>query len=147
LPAGPFAGVTVLPYWDDLYIYAGTSQGIYHGVEGNAPNRTLIFEFYMSHFGQSSQYYQYQVLFFEARPNIVQYKYYAASDGGVTCTIGVQGRKILRNCSSLLTWVYHSLASGSGPFIQYSFDLANSVQQNMSLTFDTTLGVYTNSTF
>ena len=91
LPTGAFPGVTAFAYWDDLYIYASTSQGIYYASQGNAPNRTLIFEFYMSHFGQSNQYYHYQILFFEARPNIVQYKYYDASDGGVTCTVGVQG--------------------------------------------------------
>jgi hypothetical protein len=39
------------------------------------------------------------------------------------------------------------LASSSGPYIQYSYDLANSVHSNMSLTFDTNLGIYTNSTF
>ncbi len=91
MPATPFPGTTALPYWDDLYIYSGTSQGIYYASEGNAPNRTLTFEFYMSHFTQPSQYYHYQVLFFEGAPGIVQYKYFDASDGGVSCTVGVQG--------------------------------------------------------
>lgn len=91
LPTSTFSGVTIFAYWDDLFIYPSTSQGIYYTSEGNAPNRTLVFEFYMSHFNQPSQYYHYQILFFESRPNIVQYKYYDASDGGITCTIGVQG--------------------------------------------------------
>ena len=37
-------------------------------------------------------------------------------------------------------------ASATGPFIQYSSNLANSVQANMILTFDTTSATYTNST-
>ncbi|CAF1679053.1 unnamed protein product [Rotaria magnacalcarata] len=128
LPAAPFSGVTALPYWDDLFIYANTSQGIYYGTEGNAPNRTLIFECYMSHYNQASQYYHFQVVFFEAAPGIVQYKYFSASGGGISCTIGVQ-------------------ASSSGSFIQYSFDTANSVFSRMMLTFDTNYGTATNSTF
>lgn len=92
LPSTSFPGATVFPYWDDLYIYASTSQGIYYETQGPAPNRTLIFEFYMSHFNQPTQFYHYQVIFFEGLPGIVQYKYFQATDGGVTCTIGVQGK-------------------------------------------------------
>ena len=44
----------------------------------------------MSHYGQSSQYYHFQIIFFEAAPGIVQMKYFDASDGGITCTVGVQ---------------------------------------------------------
>ena len=80
LPATPFSGVTVLPYWDDLCIDADTSQGIYYGTQGTAPNRTLIVD-----------YYQFQVLFFEAQPKKVPFKYYVASDRGASCTVGVQG--------------------------------------------------------
>jgi len=94
LPASPFPGATALPYWDDLYIYSGTSQGIYYAAEGNAPNRTLIFEYYMSHYTQPTQYYHYQVIFFEGVPGVVQYKYFDASDGGVSCTVGVQGSRM-----------------------------------------------------
>lgn len=94
MPTSAFPGVTLFPYWDDLFIYSGTSQGIYYGVEGNSPNRSLIFEYYMSHYGQSSQYYHFQVIFYEGLPGVVQYKYFDASDGGVTCTVGVQGNQI-----------------------------------------------------
>ncbi|CAF4051086.1 unnamed protein product, partial [Rotaria sp. Silwood1] len=126
LPTSVFSDVTILPFWDDLYIYSSTSQGIYYGTEGNAPNRTLIFEYYMSHYLQSTQYYQFQVKFFEATPGIVQFKYFYASDGGITATVGVQ-------------------KSSSGPYIQHSYHQANSVQSNMILTFNSNLGTYTNS--
>ena len=46
----------------------------------------------MSHYSQPSQYYHFQVIFFEAAPGIVQFKYFDVADGGLSCTIGVQGR-------------------------------------------------------
>ena len=91
LPTGTFGGATVFGYWDDLYIYSGTSQGIYKAVEGNSPNRTAIFEYYTSHFGASNEYYHFQILLYENLPGIVKIIYFDASDGGVSCTIGVQG--------------------------------------------------------
>ncbi|CAF1037455.1 unnamed protein product, partial [Rotaria sordida] len=126
LPTNDFSGVTVFPFWDDLYVYSSTSQGIYYGTEGNAPNRVLIFEYYMSHYQQPSQYYQFQVKFFESTPGLVQFQYFYASDGGITATVGVQ-------------------KSSSGPYIQYSYHQANSVQSNMVLTFNTNIGTYNNS--
>jgi hypothetical protein len=94
LPTSTFSGVTVLPFWDDLYIYANTSQGIYYGTQGTAPNRTLIFEYYCSHYEQPADYYHFLVVFFENKPGIVQYIYYDATDGGTSCTIGVQGNML-----------------------------------------------------
>jgi hypothetical protein len=91
LPSNSFIGVTVFPFWDDLYIYINTSQGIYYESDGNIPNRILIFEYYMSHYLQSNQFYHFQILFFENSPGIVQFKYFQVTDGGNTCTIGVQG--------------------------------------------------------
>jgi hypothetical protein len=44
LPTSTFSGATAFGYWDDLYIYSGTSKGIYYAVEGTVPNRTLVFE-------------------------------------------------------------------------------------------------------
>jgi len=34
------------------------------------------------------------VIFFEGVPGVVQYKYFDASDGGISCTVGVQSNKI-----------------------------------------------------
>ncbi|CAF1016753.1 unnamed protein product [Rotaria sordida] len=123
LPANVFPGATVFPYWDDLYIYPNTSQGIYYQSEGNSPNRKLIFEYYMSHYIEINQYYHFQLSFFENNPGVVQFKYFDATDQGDTCTIGVQ-------------------ASNNGPFIMYSYDQVNSVLTNMTLTFDTNQGIY-----
>ncbi len=93
LPTNAFSGATALPYWDDLYVYGNTSQGIYYQTDGDAPNRTLTFEYYCSHYQQPTEYYHFQMVFFENMPGIVQYVYYDISDRGVTCTVGVQGNR------------------------------------------------------
>jgi len=72
-------------------VYENTSQGIYYQTIGNNPNRTLIFEYYCSHYLAPHEYYHFQIVFFENKPNIVQYKYYDISDKGSNCTVGVQG--------------------------------------------------------
>lgn len=91
LPASVFSSATAFPFWDDLYIYTNTSQGIYYESQGNIPNRQMIFEYYMSHYLQSNQFYHFQIVFFENSPGIVQFKYFQSTDRGSTCTIGVQG--------------------------------------------------------
>lgn len=91
LPSGSFTGPTAFGYWDDLYIYAGTSQSVYYGTTGVAPNRNLVFEFYMAHFTSTTRYYRFQIVFYENLPGVVRYFYFQASDAGASATIGTQG--------------------------------------------------------
>ncbi|CAF4552664.1 unnamed protein product [Rotaria socialis] len=126
LPKSLFNGTTVFLLCDDLYIYADTSQGIYYQADSQASNRTLTFEYYMSHYSQPTQLYQFRVKFFETAPGIVQFKFFYDVDGDSSCTVGVQN-------------------SYSGPFMQYSYNQTNSVHPNMTLTFNTNLGAYTHT--
>ncbi|CAM4844087.1 unnamed protein product [Rotaria magnacalcarata] len=134
LPSGSFSGPTAFGYWDDLYIYAGTSQSVYYGTTGTYPNRNMVFEFYMAHFGGPTLYYHFQIVFYESSLNIVAYSYFQSSDGGASATIGVQ-------------------SSGSGPSMTYSVDTSGAVpvgspsQSNptMTLTFNTNTGTYSSS--
>lgn len=71
-------------------IYSGTSQNVYYQIGGVAPNRDLIFEFYLSHISLPNEYYQFQICFYENQPDIVKYIYYESTDTGVSATIGVQ---------------------------------------------------------
>ncbi|CAF4660646.1 unnamed protein product, partial [Rotaria socialis] len=120
LPDGQFGGPTAFGFWDDLMIYASTSQSVYYGTTGTAPNRNLVFEFYESHFGQSTQYYHFQIVFYENLPGVVDFLYFQASDGGVSATIGVQ-------------------SSGSGSSITYAANQANAVPVGTSSTNSPTL--------
>ncbi|CAF1365126.1 unnamed protein product [Rotaria magnacalcarata] len=65
LPTNSFGGPTAFGYWDDLMIYAGTSQSVYYSVSGTSPNQLATFEYYMSHYGQPTQYYHFQILLYK----------------------------------------------------------------------------------
>ncbi|CAF3550384.1 unnamed protein product [Rotaria sp. Silwood1] len=130
LPSGSFSGPTAFGLWDDLYIYSGTSESVYYGATGTYPNRNMVFEFYMAHYSSSTRYFHFQIVFNEASPNIVTYKYYQVADGGASATVGVQ-------------------SSGSGSSITYSVDSvtipygsSTTNTPTLTLTFNTNTGTY-----
>ena len=63
LPQYAIDSVGVFPFWDDLYIYNKTTQGICYEVDGTAPSRSVTFEFYESHCGNSAAYAHFLVSF------------------------------------------------------------------------------------
>lgn len=77
-----------------MHVKNGTAEGIYYTINGDIHNRTVIFEYYMTRNRQKEQYYHFQVLFFEAKPGIVQYIYLNVTDGGSSATVGVQGKSL-----------------------------------------------------
>jgi hypothetical protein len=92
LPSFAFAGGTAFPLWDNLYITNGTSEGIYYTIQGDAPDRDIVFEYYLSDPSNDSEYYHFEVTFFENGPGLVQYQYFEIADGGASSTIGVQSK-------------------------------------------------------
>ncbi|UJR07520.1 hypothetical protein I4U23_011809 [Adineta vaga] len=126
LPSSSFGGPTVFGYWDDLMIARNTSQTIYYGVSGTAPNRITTFEFYESHYSSSTQYYHFQIIFNENQSNVVKCFYFDMSNGGATGTIGIQG-----------------ISSASGSSILHAYNQLNAVSYNTTLTFDTNTGILT----
>jgi hypothetical protein len=82
---------SMFPFWTDLMLSKGKPHGIYYEITGEAPNRSLTVEWYVTRFQQESQNFHFNLLLEEARPNIVTCKYYDAVDKGARCTIGVQG--------------------------------------------------------
>lgn len=144
LPSSSF-GAAVFPYWDDLFIYSKTWQGIYFASQGNAPNRNLVFEYYTSRYGLPNQFDRFQVVFFESSPNLVQFIYFDVYNNGSTATVGVQSNLETMPKLSLFHSVFVFEGSATGPSIQYSSNQANSIQPNLILTFNTNLASYTNS--
>ena len=157
LPSSSFAGPTAFGFWDDLYIYSGTSQTVYYGTTGTFPNRNLVFEFYTAHFSSSTRYYRFQIVYYENAPGIVRFFYFQCSDAGASATIGTQGNVeyILRDvdddvvhCSFVFT-----IGSGSGPAATYAVNVAGSVpvgsatttSPTLTLTFNTNSNTYTSS--
>lgn len=84
-----------------------------------------------------STFCHFQVTFFEATPDIVEFTYFDVLDGGLSATIGVQSKK---EFFFIILFVNIYLESGTGPYLQIG-----AVETNVTFTFDTNLGTYTNS--
>lgn len=82
---------TMFPFWTDLMIDLGKPHGVFYEVVGDSGSRSLTVEWYVTRYGALDQYFHFNLLLEEARPNVVTFKYYEALDKGATCTIGVQG--------------------------------------------------------
>jgi hypothetical protein len=116
LPASILPDTTIAAYWDDLWIYQGTPQGVYYEVDGSTPDRSISFEWYTSHIGDRSQYYHFVMTFQEANPGVPVFTYYDVSDRGTSATVGMQSRQ-------------------AGNSAQYSSDQAV-ISPGLQLTFD-----------
>lgn len=82
---------SMFPFWADLMISKGKAHGVYYEVAGEAPNRSLTVEWYVTRYGQEKQYFHFDLSLEEARPSVVTFRYYDAKDEGAQCTVGVQG--------------------------------------------------------
>ncbi|KAK6523607.1 hypothetical protein TWF281_001589 [Arthrobotrys megalospora] len=117
--ANRLPNTSALALWDDLYIYAGTQQGIYYQIDGTTPgSRVISFEFYTSAYRRNTEFFHFLMRYQEARPNRMVFRYFQVSGGGVSATIGAQSR-------SQNLWV------------QWSLDQANAVSDGQTLVLDT----------
>lgn len=122
------ASTCVMGYFDDLYIYQGTQQGIYYQISGAIGQRRLDFEYYVSHYITSTEYYHFTMSFYEALPGVTDVKYYSVSDRGASATVGIQ---------DLLT----------NQFMQFEYDTIGSIYPGLSLRMDSTTGTFSTGTF
>ncbi|KAK6498917.1 hypothetical protein TWF481_011487 [Arthrobotrys musiformis] len=117
--ANRLPNTSAVALWDDLYIYAGTQQGVYYQIDGTEPgNRVVSFEFYTSAYRRSSEFFHFLIRYEEARPGILTYKYFQVFGGGVSATIGAQSRD-------------------QNLWVQWSLDQADAVSDGQSLLVDT----------
>ncbi|KAL5003024.1 hypothetical protein BDV10DRAFT_201028 [Aspergillus recurvatus] len=85
------APYSLFPLWKDLKITQGKPHGIYYDVEGNAPNRKLTIEFYVTRYNMEDQYFHFLVILEEAKANVATFRYFDVQDEGAEGTVGVQG--------------------------------------------------------
>ncbi|MFN4219874.1 MAG: hypothetical protein ACK4GJ_03005 [bacterium] len=91
----------IAPFWDDLYIVDTTKHKVWYIIEGTAPNRRLIVQWYMSGFSNTDNQVVFQVILFEGS-NEIEFLYTwmrdvnsndssgsAANPTGSSATIGV----------------------------------------------------------
>ncbi|RDW58609.1 hypothetical protein BP6252_13085 [Coleophoma cylindrospora] len=124
LPDTGLPNTCVLGYYDDLYIYQGTQQGIYYEVTGAIGSRKLVFEYYVSHYQQPYQYYHFTMSFYEATPGVTDVVYYSVSDFGASATVGAQRLDTNQN-------------------MQYEFNTNGTIYPGLTLKIDSTTGLFT----
>ncbi|KKY20496.1 putative carbohydrate-bindinglike protein [Diplodia seriata] len=121
-----FGDAALFGLWDDLYVYQGTNQGIYYDVTGAVGDRTVVFEFYTSAYGRSTEFYHFTITMTEANPGVAVYKYYDVYQSGYSATVGAQKR--------------------GGSSVQYSFNQAI-ITPGLMLTVDTNTNTISQGSF
>jgi hypothetical protein len=112
LPYINIPSYSVLPFWDDLYVFVGTPQGVFYQVNGTI----VTFEYYLSHYQDSSEFYHFEVSYDSTRPGIFQFDYFDISDLGISATVGAQGDISVGSFNDNGTYVTN------GSYIQYSYN-------------------------
>lgn len=89
LPTDNIPPVAALPYWDDLSITAGTTEGIWY----YADNMTFMVEWRVrASFDVTDQEIaDFTLMYARDEPGIVWFEYYTLFEGGDSASIGVQG--------------------------------------------------------
>ncbi|KAI7157745.1 glycoside hydrolase [Hortaea werneckii] len=120
--------VSILGFFDDLYIYRGTQQGIYYQVTGEIGSRQLVFEYYTSHYQAPQEYYHFTMTFYEGQNGVVDVKYYSISDQGGSATVGMQRKDGQR-------------------YMQYAFNTRGRITAGTTLRMNSNTGAFTPGTF
>lgn len=117
---------SVVPYWDQLHIAAGTPQGLYYQILDPDFYPSVVFEWYTSHVDNSSEYYHFTLQFFSEYSDWVEIAYYQIADRGAGGTVGLQGAPDCEFDSplrlgrmSFLTWLI-AIEGGIEKYSQYS---------------------------
>ncbi|EQB50342.1 hypothetical protein CGLO_10211 [Colletotrichum gloeosporioides Cg-14] len=123
--------VSILPFWDDLYVQSPSQVVQYQIFGSNTGSRNVTFEWVTEHYAEPSQFYHFTVTFEEAQPGIVTYRYYTTYDKGESATVGVQ-----------------NLRDGNNFSVQVGYNSLGSVPDRTFLRLDTTgAGTFTTGAF
>ena len=89
LPTNTIPPYTACPFWDDLYLYGGTTEGVYYQL--NSTSGTVTYEYILSGSGMPSDYYQYQVHYATSAPGVIYFRYFVVGELSGMAVVGVQG--------------------------------------------------------
>jgi hypothetical protein len=95
-----FTDATAFPVRSHWFISRLSSKQIFYNIYHNTPNRTVVFEFNAFDHEDKSHYCHFQLLFFEDKPNIVQFIYLNISDAGSSNSAAVQGKTQYQSLNS-----------------------------------------------
>ncbi|KAJ7462067.1 hypothetical protein FB451DRAFT_1043884 [Mycena latifolia] len=88
LPQSNIPAYSILPFYGDEYIVAGTAERIYYSIVNN--NRIIYF---LSDYHNRNDYFHFTVDYSMATPGVFHVKYYTISDSGAVEIVGAQGMR------------------------------------------------------
>ncbi|EPS38117.1 hypothetical protein H072_8168 [Dactylellina haptotyla CBS 200.50] len=83
----------ICPLWQNLKIYKGTRHGIYYTITGEEPDRTITISYHVGSaewIDNTWMEYNFNVVYDESTPNMINYEYISLEDSGSRATIGIQ---------------------------------------------------------
>jgi hypothetical protein len=114
----------VAAFWDDLNSRTGAE--VRYAVEGSAPNRTLVVEWFDLHARETSQHVTFQAKVFETS-NVIEFHYCTLDVGTST---GTQASRVIGDSATI------GLETPDGRSgIQHSFDVTNAISTTNALRF------------
>ncbi|KAG7419517.1 hypothetical protein Forpe1208_v002176 [Fusarium oxysporum f. sp. rapae] len=122
LPAQNLPSISIMPYWDDLVIRAGTcNTGIYYDVYETDHGNTFTIEWQLGSIGLGAGTGEhFSATFYEDFPGLVRFEYYQTTKHGSSATVGLQNEQ---------------------QYSQYSYNQDNSVPDQFFVEIDTSSGV------
>ncbi|KAH7172859.1 hypothetical protein DER46DRAFT_657528 [Fusarium sp. MPI-SDFR-AT-0072] len=122
LPAQNLPSISIMPYWDDLVIRAGTcNTGIYYDVYETDRGNTFTIEWQLGSIGLGAGAGEhFSASFYEDFPGLVRFEYYQTTNHGSSTTVGLQNGQ---------------------QYSQYSYNQDNSVPDQFFVEIDTSSGV------
>ncbi|KAI9692790.1 MAG: hypothetical protein M1820_009338 [Bogoriella megaspora] len=87
LPTTTLPSYTICAFWDDLYLYGNTNQGVYYAYNESS----VTYEFILSQAGVPGDVYQFQVYYSTDKPGVVVLRYFGVGELGGKGVVGVQG--------------------------------------------------------
>lgn len=130
----------LFPLWTDLMIRKGKPHGIYYEFEGEAPNRKVTIEYYVTRYTMQDYYFHFLVILEEARPSVVTFKYYDVEDKGNQGTVGVQGGRSQFHSPFSLYRYFEILTDRFPEFQMFSYNQTK-VVPGLQLVFDCSVEV------
>jgi hypothetical protein len=122
LPTTAVPSISIMPYWDDLFILNDQicGAGITYDVYETSRGQTFTVEYYLSSGGGAGLSEHFTVSLYEDSPGLVRYVYYKTSQHGNSATVGLQNGQL---------------------FSQFSFNSFNSIPDQFFIEIDTSSGV------
>ncbi|KAK4497226.1 hypothetical protein PRZ48_011676 [Zasmidium cellare] len=96
LPTPWLPNATVLPLWDDLFVYRQGGQTPTQGMWYQLSDDGVVYEWYVARAGVEATIYHFTLSYNYTTPGVFEYRYYltGGEEEGAYASVGMQGRKL-----------------------------------------------------